>query len=897
VLVTTQCPKCGLLLTGPNMILGRTIICRQCRGFFVGVQASEVATVDAINTAELTGNGSHSAQTTERAAQTLGRFELKELLGQGSFGKVYRAYDTTLERDVALKIPKLASGHPERIRRFLAEAKASARLRHPNIVAVFDAGQVGDQYFIASEFVTGEPLANHIRANAPSFRQSAQWVRDLALALAYAHEMGIVHRDIKPGNIMIGQGLRPQLMDFGLAKRLAAEEGDRPTLLAEAADVTADGTVMGTPAYMAPEQARGDVKAIGPGSDVYSLGVVLYELLTGRTPFAGTVTEVLAAVAAKEPLPPRQVRKDIPRSLEAICQKAMEKDPARRYASAGELAVDLQLWLKDEPVHARAFSRREQAARWCRQYPKIAVASALASLALIATIAYLSTKLSAVTEKATSMQVDADRVRSADYFARGKSQEGVLWLARAWGQAVRLHDSEREKNCALELMKNASRINGKAQPNFLNLAAGRLLGLSGADFGDKKLMPESGLPAAKLFGIAIDADSPRTCQFAGFRPDGKVLLVRNGKSRLYDASGAQQVGAAAALPAGNNIVRFTPDGHAALCAMTNPPDTFVLRDPATWSTLGPTLSPGVGPVRGMFLSPTGTGLVVVGDRYGKLTDPTTGAGLIPNLGPDWHVRQAAFSLDGKVLVALEGKDQPERFSRWNAATSNALGPGLPLDSNRLARNIALGPDGLILIVRERQIEPHDQIVELWNIETEQVIPTGLPPITWDSGHWLFSPSGRLALTWPKGQAELCDLTTGHRIGEPLGQPISGAAFSRSGGLLLTWQQDEVRLRNPTTAKPHGLPLIHADRVQTATISPDERSVLTVHETGTRLWSNSYTLMSDADRTEAIGLWAQLVTTTELTASEQVRALDDAALKARQARFDAIIGMGPGVPRP
>jgi serine/threonine protein kinase len=302
--------------------------------------------------------------------RSIGRFQLLSVAGQGSFGTVYRAYDPVLDREVALKVPKSIGREREQIKRFLTEAKAAARLRHPNIVAVFEAGEADGVEYIATEFVSGEPLSRRLERERPSFRQAAQWLRDLALALAYAHGEGVIHRDIKPANIMIGDSQRPQLMDFGLAKVLAeAAPADlqKPVTGAgiQASSATADGAIMGTPAYMAPEQARGDIKAVGPHSDQYSLGAVLYELLTGQRPqlakrAPGSSTVGSGGIFVQVPTRPRQVNRQIPKNLEAICLKAMAKDPAERYASAADLAVDLQRWLQDDPVNARLVALRQR---------------------------------------------------------------------------------------------------------------------------------------------------------------------------------------------------------------------------------------------------------------------------------------------------------------------------------------------------------------------------------------------------------------------------------------------------------------------------------------------------------------------------------------------------------
>jgi serine/threonine protein kinase len=272
----------------------------------------------------------------------IGRFRIGQLLGEGGYGRVFLAFDPLLDRDVALKLLRFSSNDARHVERFIREGRAAARLRHPNIVAVFESGQADGENYIASEYVAGQPLAARIASNPPTLEQAVTWVADLAQALAYAHGEGVVHRDIKPDNVMIGAGDRPQLMDFGLAKRVTEDN-----------TLTTDGNPLGTPAYMSPEQARGDLKQVGPQSDQYSLGVVLYELMTGQRPFDGPPLSVIAQLATQDVPPPRTIRPGLSKDLEAICLKALDRDPARRYPGAEALAEDLRRWLRLEPTAAR----------------------------------------------------------------------------------------------------------------------------------------------------------------------------------------------------------------------------------------------------------------------------------------------------------------------------------------------------------------------------------------------------------------------------------------------------------------------------------------------------------------------------------------------------------------
>jgi hypothetical protein len=299
-------------------------------------------------------------------------------LGRGGMGVVYQAWQESLDRPVALKVV-LAGEYagPEERRRFRAEAEAAARLHHPNIVQIYEAGEHLRRPFLCMEQVDGTSLAERGGADALPPRAAAGLVEALARAVQHAHERGIVHRDLKPANVLLAANGTPKITDFGLAKRLDRGEGQ-----------TQSGAILGTPGYMAPEQAAGRSKAIGPAADVYALGAILYELLTGRPPFRGdNPLETLHRVLSEEPCPPRRHRPGIPADLEAICLQCLRKDPARRYGSAGELADDLGRFLGGKPVRARPPAAMERLGRWARRREVVGATAGGCSVLCVALLA------------------------------------------------------------------------------------------------------------------------------------------------------------------------------------------------------------------------------------------------------------------------------------------------------------------------------------------------------------------------------------------------------------------------------------------------------------------------------------------------------------------------------
>jgi tetratricopeptide (TPR) repeat protein len=295
-------------------------------------------------------------------------------LGHGGMGVVYKAWQTRLRRAVAVKmlLPG-ACDAAQALARFRVEAEAAARLQHPNIVQIHEVGEHDGRPYLVMEFAGGGSLAHRLDGTPWAGRDAARLVETLARAVQAAHEHGVLHRDLKPGNVLLLADGTPKLSDFGLAK-----------LLVGGATLTQTGGVFGTPSYMPPEQASGNPREMGPAVDVYALGAVLYQLLTGRPPFkAATALETLHQVKTAEPVAPRALQPAVPRDLETVCLKCLQKDPRRRYASAGELAEDLRRFAAGEPIRARPVGRPELLVRWCRRNP--AVAALLTLLAVVVT--------------------------------------------------------------------------------------------------------------------------------------------------------------------------------------------------------------------------------------------------------------------------------------------------------------------------------------------------------------------------------------------------------------------------------------------------------------------------------------------------------------------------------
>ncbi|MCI0339976.1 MAG: protein kinase [Planctomycetales bacterium] len=412
----------------------------ECLDRLVAAKRLSAAALDALRT---------EAERPRHASERLGPYELLEEIGRGGMGVVWRARDTRLGREVAVKV--MISGEhasPEAIARFMREARAAGQLGvHPNIVPVLDVGEESARHYIVMDLVDGKPLDKLIDEGAIAPKRAAEIARQVALGVAHAHRKGILHRDLKPANVLVTRDGVPKLTDFGLAR-----------FVEDAGGLTRSGALVGTPHYMAPEQAEGQLDAIGVRTDVYGLGATLYEMLTERPPFdGGTSAQILRQVLLEEPRAPRRLNPAVPRDLETVCLKALEKDPGRRYDAAETLARDLERFAKGEPIAARPISRVERVVRWARRRPAAAVAIlALAALAGVGVVAGAaawesSTRRAARFEEGRSAMASRDYDGAIERFAavlqtRPEDAEAsrLLEEARA-GQALRRSERDREQ--------------------------------------------------------------------------------------------------------------------------------------------------------------------------------------------------------------------------------------------------------------------------------------------------------------------------------------------------------------------------------------------------------------------------------------------------------------------
>ena len=314
------------------------------------------------------------AEQPERIRPKVAGYEILGVLGEGGMGIVFKAKQDRLGRNVALKMIRAGAGaRPQDLARFEAEAQAVAAIEHPNIVRIFEISEHGGMPFCSLEYLSGGSLAKLIGGKPQPPAEAARIVSSLAAGMEVAHKRGIIHRDLKPANVLIAHDGTFKVTDFGLVKRLEDDSSQTRT-----------GAILGTPSYMSPEQANGQTHQIGPPADQYALGAILYELLTGRPPFHGTsVMDTLDQVRKKEPVPPSQLQTKIPRDLETICLKCLEKDPAKRYADVTAMAEDLRRFQAGEPIVARPISKPERLWRWCMRNKVVAGLSATAALLLV----------------------------------------------------------------------------------------------------------------------------------------------------------------------------------------------------------------------------------------------------------------------------------------------------------------------------------------------------------------------------------------------------------------------------------------------------------------------------------------------------------------------------------
>jgi len=369
--------------------------------------------------------GTASSPSSRIPVKTIGEYEILDTIARGGMGVVYKARQRKLNRIVALKMI-LAGQFADQadIDRFYVEAEASANLRHPNIVGIHEVGEAEGQHYFSMDYIEGQSLADLVREHALVPRRAAEYVKTIAEAMHYAHEQGILHRDLKPSNVLLDRNNDPLVTDFGLAKRTEGQS-----------QLTMSGTIVGTPAYMPPEQASGKLYLISVRSDVYSLGAILYELLTGRPPFvAANPFETIKQVLENEPVSPRLLNQNVPVDLDTICLKCLQKEPARRYETAQALCDELTRYLAGEPILARPVGIVERSWRLCKRNPRVAISSGLAGFlllfaAIVFPILYVRAEIAkGETQQAlTKAEASIDQMRIAiDELYRIVSEEDLL---------------------------------------------------------------------------------------------------------------------------------------------------------------------------------------------------------------------------------------------------------------------------------------------------------------------------------------------------------------------------------------------------------------------------------------------------------------------------------------
>lgn len=787
--------------------------------------------------------------------EVFGDYELLSEIARGGMGVVYRARQLSLNRVVALKM--ILGGRYAReseVKRFRAEAEAAARLQHPNIVAIHEVGEHGGQPYFSMDLVEGDNLGQRVRERPLSPILAAGYLKKISEAIGYAHAQGVVHRDLKPSNVLIDWQGEPRLTDFGLAKQLESDS-----------DLTISGQVLGSPNFMAPEQAAGRRSEVGPRSDIYSLGAILYFCMTGRPPFAGeSLGGLLAQVIESEPVSPRALNQALPPDLETICLKCLDKSRTRRYQTALELAEELGRFMRGEPILARPVGSVERSWRWCRRNRALAGLVGLAVVLLLASA--VGSSLSALriaqarnAEKAQRILAESREAEGEARLARLKIAEGSRLAERGewldalvpFSDALRL-EAGRKGPEAANRARIAFLLENGPQLRRVWHASGPLTHLELSSDGNSVLSAtathegRTDQAAAQVWDVR--SGEPLTApmlhagriSFAGFSRDGRRIVTasEDRTARVWDASTGQPLGPpmrhnvgvvhAAWSPDGRQVATCTPswpldtNGHAFVWNVSNGAAVY------TNQTFG---------MDAQFVqfSPSGRQLWIGSRTYlCELHDIESGqrVGYVP---AGWSIGGLVYSPDGSRLLAAGtfGGNWEPGARLFDASTFEAITALLPHAEGPVLAG-AFSPDGRTVVTAGS-----DQCARLWDALTGQAVGQVLKHSGPVVGA-VFSRDSRVVLTASRdGTARLWEANTGLALGPALnhGGPVCGAVFVAGDAAVLTGSEDgALRVWDPWPAAGTQRLLLARGEVRCAGFSPDGRWLATGDSGGVvQLW--------------------------------------------------------------
>ena len=726
---------------------------------------------------------------TGTVVRSFGDYILLCELGRGGMGVVYKAHQVSLNRPVALKMIKAGVlADSAELSRFQNEAEAVALLDHPGIVPVYEVGDHDGQRYFSMRLIVGDNLAERITAFKDNPKAAAKLLAEAAQAVHHAHMRGILHRDLKPANILVDTECHPHVTDFGLAKRVEAD-----------VEMTATGAILGTPAYMSPEQAAGHRGTITTATDIYGLGAILYALLTGKAPFGGaSIMETLDAVQNRLPESPTRLNSRVPRDLETICLKCLEKEPQRRYASVRALAEDLERWLDGHPISARPVSASVRAWMWCRRNKIVAgLLAASVLLAMGATWQWQRAEglLSQARFDAASTAID----HALGLCEQGQLGNGLLRLARVL---------EREPGVATDL-KQAIRTN---------------------------------LVAWSPYGTRLTNLLPHSeeVNFVAFGPDGQIALTLGPErtARLWDAATGEPRGNLLRHDGAIIAAAFRPDGRM---AVTGGMDSRArLWEIPTGRPIGEPLCHR-GPVRSVAFSQDGQ-LLLTGSNDGtaQVWEVATRRPIGEPFRLNGWVYEVAFGLESRVaVVGSEGGFA----GLWDLRTRQSLGEPMPFHTvrrhTRPVQLLVCSADGHRILTNGDWRSGQQNSAQLFDAANGREVAR--MPHHGDVRAVALSRNGRIAITGSDDHtARLWDATTGMPLGSPLTHQgkVLAVALNPEGTLAVTGSDDQTaRLWDVASGRMLGDPLYHTGHVLAVAFRPDGRAILTGCEDHfARLWT-------------------------------------------------------------